>query len=82
MRIKWKPLFFSLFFFVFKHIPLVESDPNFMGGDRSEFRPIVSENIKLTIFLREGERKRERKRERLGRKKYCLHKIVGCFQSA
>ena len=53
--------FFSLFFFVFKHIPLVESDPNFMGGDRSEFRPIVSENIN---FLREGgERERERERE-------------------
>ena len=79
MRIKWKPPLFSLSFFsCSKRIPLVESDPNFMGGDRSEFRPIVSENIKLTIFLREG----ERKRERLGRKKYCSHKIVGCFQSA
>jgi hypothetical protein len=32
-----------------------------MGGDRSEFRPIVSENIN---FLREGgERERERERE-------------------
>ena len=51
------PPFFSLSFFVFKRIPLVESDPNFMGGDRSEFRPIVSENIN---FLREGERERER----------------------
>jgi len=53
------PPFFSLFFFVFNLIPVVESDPNFMGGDRSEFRPIVSENIN---FLREGERKRERER--------------------
>ena len=69
--------FFSLFFFVFKHIPLVESDPNFMGGDRSEFRPIVSENIKLTIFLREGERKRERKRERdLGGKSIARIKLL------
>ena len=59
--------FFSLFFFVFKHIPLVESDPNFMGGDRSEFRPIVSENIN---FLREGGGERKRERERFhGRKK-------------
>ena len=64
MRIKWKPPLFSLSFFsCSKRIPLVESDPNFMGGDRSEFRPIVSENIKLTIFLREGERKREKERE-------------------
>jgi len=63
------PPFFSLFFFVFKRIPLVESDPNFMGGDRSEFRPIVSENINfIFIFLREGERKRERERFH-GRKK-------------
>ena len=54
--------FFSLFFFVFKHIPLVESDPNFMGGDRSEFRPIVSENINFPSFAR-GERERERERE-------------------
>ena len=60
------PPFFSLFFFVFKRIPLVESDPNFMGGDRSEFRPIVSENI--NFILREGERKRERERFH-GRKK-------------
>ena len=51
--------FFSLFFFVFKRIPLVESDPNFMGGDRSEFRPIVSENINFSC-----ERERERERER------------------
>jgi hypothetical protein len=62
MRIKWKPPLFSLSFFsCSKRIPLVESDPNFMGGDRSEFRPIVSENIN---FLREGgERERERERE-------------------
>jgi len=57
------PPFFSLFFFVFKRIPLVESDPNFMGGDRSEFRPIVSENIA------KGERKRERERFHGRRKK-------------
>lgn len=57
MRIKWKPLFSLSFFSCSKRIPLVESDPNFMRGDRSEFRPIVSENIN---FLREGERKRER----------------------
>ena len=80
MRIKWKPPLFSLSFFsCSKRIPLVESDPNFMGGDRSEFRPIVSENINFPSFAR-GERERER--ERFGRKKYCLHKIVGCFQSA
>ena len=52
--------FFSLFFFVFKRIPLVESDPNFMGGDRSEFRPIVSENITLHLFARGREKERER----------------------
>ena len=45
--------FFSLFFFVFKRIPLVESDPNFMGGDRSEFR------------RREKEREREIWEEKL-----------------
>ena len=61
MRIKWKPLFSLSFFSCSKRIPLVESDPNFMGVDRSEFRPIVSENIN---FLREGgERERERERE-------------------
>ena len=60
MRIKWKPLFSLSFFSCSKRIPLVESDPNFMGGDRSEFRPIVSENIN---FLREGGREKERERE-------------------
>ena len=45
--------FFSLFFLVFKRIPLVESDPNFMGGDRSEFR------------RREKEREREIWEEKL-----------------
>ena len=60
MRIKWKPPLFSLSFFsCSKRIPLVESDPNFMGGDRSEFRPIVSENINFPSFAR-GERERER----------------------
>jgi hypothetical protein len=33
-----------------------------MGGDRSEFRPIVSENINFPSFAR-GERERERERE-------------------
>ena len=66
--------FFSLFFFVFKHIPLVESDPNFMGGDRSEFRPIVSENIN---FLREGgERERERERDLGGKSIACIKLLV------
>jgi hypothetical protein len=67
------PPFFSLFFFVFKRIPLVESDPNFMGGDRSEFRPIVSENIN---FLREGERKRERERDFMGGKSSACIKLL------
>lgn len=70
------PPFFSLFFFVFKRIPLVESDPNFMGGDRSEFRPIVSENIN---FLREGgERERERERDfmRGGKSSACIKLLV------
>ena len=60
--------FFSLFFFVFKRIPLVESDPNFMGGDRSEFRPIVSENINFSYHLFARGREKERERERFGRK--------------
>ena len=55
--------FFSLFFFVFKRIPLVESDPNFMGGDRSEFRPIVSENINFSYHLFARGREKERERE-------------------
>ena len=67
------PPFFSLFFFVFKRIPLVGSDPNFMGGDRSEFRPIVSENIN---FLREGERKRERERDFMGGKSSACIKLL------
>ncbi len=57
------PPFFSLFFFVFKRIPLVESDPNFMGGDRSEFRPIVSENINFSYHLFARGREKERERE-------------------
>lgn len=77
MRIKWKPPLFSLSFFsCSKRIPLVESDPNFMGGDRSEFRPIVSENIN---FLREGgERERERERDfmRGGKSSACIKLLV------
>ena len=74
MRIKWKPPLFSLSFFsCSKRIPLVESDPNFMGGDRSEFRPIVSENIN---FLREGERKRERERDFGGGKSSACIKLL------
>ena len=75
MRIKWKPPLFSLSFFsCSKRIPLVESDPNFMGGDRSEFRPIVSENIN---FLREGgERERERERDFMGGKSIARIKLL------
>lgn len=75
MRIKWKPPLFSLSFFsCSKRIPLVESDPNFMGGDRSEFRPIVSENIN---FLREGgERERERERDLGGKSIACIKLLV------
>ena len=75
MRIKWKPPLFSLSFFACsKRIPLVESDPNFMGGDRSEFRPIVSENIN---FLREGgERERERERDFMGGKSSACIKLL------
>ena len=65
--------FFSLFFFVFKRIPLVESDRNFMGGDRSEFRPIVSENI--TTFC-ERERERERERDFMGGKSSACIKLL------
>ena len=64
--------FFSLFFVVFKHIPLVESDPNFMGGDRSEFRPIVSENINFSYHLFARGREKERDWE----EKVLLHKIL------
>ena len=64
--------FLSLFFRVQKkHIPLVESDPNFMGGDRSEFRPIVSENINFPSFAR-GERERERERDLGGKSIACI----------
>ena len=64
MRIKWKPPLFSLSFFsCSKRIPLVESDPNFMGGDRSEFRPIVSENINFSYHLFARGREKERERE-------------------
>ena len=54
----------------------MESDPNFMGGDRSEFRPIVSENIN---FLREGGREKERERERDfmgGKSSACIKLLV------
>lgn len=78
MRIKWKPPLFSLSFFsCSKRIPLVESDPNFMGGDRSEFRPIVSENINFPSFGR-GERERERERDfmRGGKSSACIKLLV------
>ena len=68
--------FFSLFFFVFKRIPLVESDPNFMGGDRSEFRPIVSENINFSPSFCERERERERERDFMGGKSSACIKLL------
>ena len=68
--------FFSLFFFVFKRIPLVESDPNFMGGDRSEFRPIVSENINFRPSFCERERERERERDFMGGKSSACIKLL------
>jgi hypothetical protein len=69
------PPFLSLSFFVFKRIPLVESDPNFMGGDRSEFRPIVSENINFPSFARR-ERERERERDLGGKSIACIKLLV------
>ena len=61
------PPFFSLFFFVFKRIPLVESDPNFMGGDRSEFgRSFPKISTLFHLFARGRERKRERERDFMG----------------
>ena len=53
----------------------MESDPNFMGGDRSEFRPIVSENINFPSFAR-GERERERERDFGGGKSSACIKLL------